>query len=848
MNDVRFSLRMLLKNPGFTAIAVLTLALGIGANTTVFSLINTFLLRPMAGKREGELVQCYSRDKVRPDTYRAFSYPNYRDIRERNRVFSHLSAYELAEVALTEDNLTRRVLAAFVSANYFSTFGVTMTRGRAFLPEEEQPGSAIPVIVLSHALWTARGADPEIIGKTLRIHQRPHTIVGVAPREFAGAMSIMSPHLWLPLGMRETLRRDLVPDESLRLSDRNQHGLLVVGQLKPGVNRASAEAELHGLAGQLETAFPAENKDQTIIVHPLPRLTIGPSPEIGNPGRAWVANRIIPMLLAMAGAVLVIACLNLANLLLARGTSRRKEIAIRLALGGTRRQVVGQLLVEALLLSVLGGAVGLLLAYGATRLLTLSWISGMPFVLVFTTTPDLRVLAATLGFCGLSTLLFGLGPAWRLSRPGLVNELKEGVKESASQVSGRGLLAGRSLLLVAQLAISLAMLTAAGLFIHGAVNAAQADPGFALKDGLVLEIDPALAGYDEIRSRRTYRTVIERLRALPGVEGVSLAASLPFHQRDWRNVSRAGVTTAADPMADSAATGKSFGSDYNIIGADYFKTLGLSLVQGREFNRSEMEPGSASRVAVIDQELARRLWPGEEALGRQLQIAGAAPGESPRVLEVVGLVPTLRNSIIESQPVPHLYVPWGHDYRSKMSLHLRVAPRGRESELALLRTVREEIRSVDSRLPVLSLKTLADLPKGTRDMWLVQTGAQLFTLFGGLALFLAVVGVYGVRAYAVARRTREIGLRMALGASKHDVLWLVLREGLKLTLAGVGVGLLLAVSTGLALRSLLYEVKALDPVTFGVVPLCLAAAALLACWLPARRAASIDPNQALRHE
>ena len=848
MKDLRFAFRMLLKSPGFTAVAVMTLALGIGANTTVFSLINTFLLRPVAGERKGELVQCYSRDTVRPDTYRAFSYPNYVDIRERNQVFSHLLAYEMTEVGLTENDITRRVIALLVSANYFSAFGVTMARGRAFRPEEEQPRSTISVVILSHALWTASGADAAIVGKTLQIHNRPYTVVGVAPPEFTGTMSVMSPHLWLPLGMRDALRRDLALNGSALLSDRNQPCLLVAGQLKPGVSRASAAAELRGLAKQLEAAFPAENRDQTIDVHPLPRLTIGPSPEMGSAGRAFVVNRITPLLLAMAGAVLLIACLNLASLLLARGTSRRKEIALRLALGARRHQVVRQLLMEAFLLSVLGGVVGLLLAFWLTRFFALSTISALPFVLVFNTTPDLGVLAATLGFCGLSALLFGLGPAWRLSHPGIVTDLKEQVSEPVSPASGRGLLAMRSLLVIAQLAISLTLLTAAGLFMRGAINAARVDPGFALKDGLVVEVDAGLAGYDEVRGRHTVRTLAERLRGLPGVEGVSLAASVPFGRRDWRDVARAGVAPATGAMAESAATGKSFGADYNVIGADYFRTLKLPMIIGREFNASELEPGPASSAAIIDQELAGWLWPGEEALGRQLQIGGGASGEGPRVLVVVGIVPRLRNSIIEPKPVPHLYVPWGFEYQPKMYFHLRLTPRGREIELALLRTVREEVRAADALLPVISQRTLADLPKGTRDLWLVQAGAQMFLAFGGLALVLALVGVYGVKSFTVARRTREIGIRMALGATAPSVLWLVLREGLSLTAVGLGFGLLLAAVAGRLLSGLLYGVSPLDPLVFALAPLFLAATAMLACYLPARRAAKVDPMVAFRYE
>jgi predicted permease len=621
-----------------------------------------------------------------------------------------------------------------------------------------------------------------------------------------------------------------------------------VGQLRPGFTRARADSELRGLAGQLQIAFPAENKDHTIDVYPLPRLTIGPWPEVGNAGRAFVVSRVIPMLLAVAGAVLLISCLNLANLLLARGAARRKEIALRLALGAQRHQVVGQLLMEAFVLSLLGGAVGLLLAFCSTRLLALTAASVAPGVLVFNTRPDLRVLATTLGLCGLSTLLFGLGPAWRLSRPGLMTDLKEQVGEPVAPSSGPSLLALRSLLVIAQLAISFALLTAAGLFIRGAVNAARVDPGFPLKNGLVVGVDPALAGYDELRARQTYRAVVQRLHELPGVEDVSLAASVPFGRVAWREVRRAGVTPAGSTSALSAALGKSFGAERNVVGADYFRTIGLPLLRGRQFGPSEMEPGSGSNVAVIDLELASKLWPGEEALGRQLQVEGSAPGTSPRVLEVIGVVPTVRSNIIEPKPVPHLYVPWGFEYQSHMHLHVRIAPRGRPHELALLRAVREEVRAADASLPVISVKSLSDLPKGTRDLWLVQAGARMFTAFGGLALVLAVVGVYGIRSFTVARRAREMGIRLALGATALNVLWLVMREGLILTGVGLGCGMLLACASGRLLSGLLYGVSPLDPWVFGLAPLFLAATALSACYLPARRAARVDPMAALRCE
>jgi predicted permease len=393
------------------------------------------------------------------------------------------------------------------------------------------------------------------------------------------------------------------------------------------------------------------------------------------------------------------------------------------------------------------------------------------------------------------------------------------------------------------------MVTVAGLFIRGSLKAAQANPGFSVATGLLVELDADLPGYDATRGRELYRAVTERLQSLAGVESVTMAATVPFGMHsEGREVQRGGVVAPTDAAADSPATGKSFWSSHNLIGTDYFKTLGVALAQGREFSPAEMQPGTAARVAIIDELLARRLWPGQEALGRSIQFAARTAGEPPQTMEVVGIVPTLRNKMIEPQPTPHIYVPFGQEYRGNRFLHVKTRTQDRAGQLALLQTVRREIGKVDEHVPILTLRPLRDHVEANPDLWMVRTAARLFTALGALALLLAVVGVYGVRAYLVARRTREIGIRMALGATTRDVLSMILREGMRLTLVGVGVGLLLALAVGLVLRSMLYEVRAVDPVTFGLAPLLLATAALLACYLPGRRAARIDPMVALRWE
>jgi predicted permease len=838
--DVRFGVRVLLKNPGFTAIAVLVLGLGIGANTAIFSLVNAFLLRPMAVQNPDELVSCYNKD-TRNNSYRSFSYPEYCDIRDKNTVFSNLLAHDLAFVGVTEGDSTRRIFADIVSSNYFATFGVRMFRGREFLPAEERPGSAIPVAIVSYQYWKKTGRDPDLIGKTVRINSRPYTIVGIAPEEFTGVMAMLSPEIWLPLGVDELVVNDFMTEgKARRLENRDNYSMFLIGRLKPGMTAAKAGPELEVLAAQLAQAYPKENKDHTFFAQQPSRFSVST-----NPTNDKDIKTVSILLSSVAGVVLLIACLNLANMLLARGTARRREFAIRLALGGGRLCILRQLLTEGLMLSFLGGTVGLCLAYWGSSLLIATMRSLIPLDLVFNSGPDVRVLGAMLGFCVLSTLISGLGPAWQLSRPNVVADLKEHAGEDTG-AAGRRLMSRRNMLVIAQLALSLALLVAAGLFVRGALKAANVDPGFSMDNGIIVELDTSLAGYSETRGRELFRLVVERLGALPGVEAAGLAATVPFGMVSLgREVRHAGDN--AD-QSDASTAGKRTSARFNSVGADYFKALGLRLLRGRTFNAGEAETGSAPRVAIVDDRLAKKLFPNEDALGKRIQFGGGKPGEQPKPIEIVGIAPNIRENLIGSASEPHVFVPFGQEYQSSMSIHLKTAARGKEAESALLQTVRREIRAIDERLPVLSLKTLRGHLDASIEMWIVRTGAWLFTIFGSVALFLAVVGVYAVRSYTVARRTREIGIRMALGATTSDALRLVLREGLVLTLAGVGLGFLLALAAGRLLGSMLYEVSGTDPLVLTAAPLLLAAISLTACYLPARRAARVNPIVALRYE
>lgn len=839
--DCRYAVRGFARKPGFTAVAVVVLALGIGANTAVFGLTNSLLLRPLVAEDPHELVALYSKNTDRPDSYRAFSYPNYVDIREGNAVFTSLMAHDLTTVGLREGGVTRRLMAETVSSNYFETFGVSPFRGRFFTAAEEDPGSGIPVVVVSHRYWKQSGED-DLVGETLQVNGQALTVVGIAPPGFTGRTALLSPALYVPLGMHERLMNDAFADESRPLTERDYHRLSLVGRLQPGVTMEQAGSRLSALASRMEEAYPAVNDNQTIILGPLSRLSVSTAPTDDSD-----VSLLAVVLLGMTGIVLLTACINLANMLLARGAARRKELAIRAAIGGGRGRILRQLLTEGMLLSLVAGIAALLVAYWVNRLLGASLnrllaMNGLGIDVVLHPTPDARVLLATMGFCILGTLLFGLGPALKQSRPDVMDELKE----QAGEVGGkdRRLLSGGNLLVVSQIALSLVLLVSAGLFIRAAFAAADIDPGFSVEDGLLVEVDPGLVGYDEPRSRDLYRRLLERLRGIPGIESAGVAATVPFGTvSSGRSVRRAG--DPADSGSDEVVT---VGATSNVVGHGYFEALGVPVLRGRGFTRAETESDSGPAVVVIDERLSGELWPGQDPLGRRIAFGREPDARGRDEARVVGVVATVRDDLWPAEPRSHVYLPFGQNFQTGMHIHLRAASTSGEAQDRLLRTVRSEIRAVDEQLPILGLRTLQGHLDQSPSLWMVEVGADVFSAFGLLALFLSVVGVYGVNSWAVARRTREIGIRQALGATTRDALWLVLRDGVILTLIGLSVGLVLAAGVGRLLGSFLYEVSTLDPMAFLAAPVILAAASLLATWLPARRAAGVAPVIALRDE
>lgn len=822
--DTRFAWRTLRHSPGFTITAVATLALGIGVNIGMFSLVNGLLLRPLY-ERPDDVIGVYNRNTTATGGFRGVSYPNYLDLREGTAgIFAHLAASVTALVALDAGDGPRRTMASAVTANYFQLFDRPLAFGRSFTAEEAQPGADIRVAIISFALWEQRGASEFIVGRTLRINGDEFTIIGVAAKGFTGT-GIPGPEVWLPLGAPGA------SSSAQTFGSRDKHELTVVGRVRSEVSVDAVAPALATVGRRLEQNFPEVNTGYTLEMATPSRLMFMP-----GPSNAVLNATLALVLMVMPAIVLLVACLNLADLLLARGYVRQRELAIRSSLGGGRGRLTRQLLTEGVLLALAGGAVGLVLSGWATSALAASLRPVLP---VAVNLPDLdfdwRVLIGTVGFSLMASLIFGAWPAWSLTGRSAAIDLKRRISDEGRRL---GSMTVGNALVICQVALSVLLLACGGLFLMSAFSTATADPGFRLDGGLLVEIDPGLAGYDEAHSRQSQLALVERLRTVPGVEAVTLGSRFPFTSfGDSRNVT---------PAGSSGAQSKSVDSVFSVVGRDYARVLGLHMIAGRDFTEAELMPGSSEPVAIVDDVLAQQLWPGESALGRLIQFADAEPAEAGRTMRIVGIIPAVKHSFGTPRPFPHVYIPLGQRYESAMTLELRVA--NEESASNVTATIRRVILQVDDRLPVLQIQTWRDHLNAGLDVWFYRAGARVFSAFGAIALLLAVIGVYGVKSYVVSRRTREFGIRIATGASPRALVWQVLREGGRITAIGIGIGVLLALGAGQLLQGFLYEVDAVEPVVILVAPLILLASSLLASYIPALRATRVDPTVALRAE
>jgi predicted permease len=825
LNEIRYAIRGLLKHPGFTAIAVITLAIGIGANTAVFSVINGLLLRPLPAERPDELFAVSRGDGMAP----AASYADYLYYRDQNQVFSGLAASATTPLNFGGLESGRRggdqgggvILGEIVSGNYFSTLGVNAAFGRALTPEDDQIPGAHPVAVISHRFWESRlGAAGDVVGKTLILNGHSFTVIGVMPDSFTG--TLFTPHVWTPLAMHA----QMMPGAPDRLSDHRGNWLGLIGRLKPGIAPAQATAALNTLDGQLRQQYaePERRAEETT-------LSLLSTRGVMLPHLRRIITIISTLATLVVGAVLLLACANVASLLLARANARRREIAVRLALGASRGRLIRQLLTESLLLATLSAVAGLIVASWAMDLL----IRFMPASGPLTFTPDLRldgrVFVFTLAVSLLTAVIVGLAPALQTAKSNLVLALKDESGNAGGPLSRRSRLFGlRGLLVSAQVAVSLVLLITTGLFVRSSLNAATIDPGFDTQNGLVLTLDLGLQGSTETRGKQFQQELKERLAALPGVRGVSLASYVPLGPDDTLAEVRV-EGREVDPESDQDLVGSM------AIDSDYFQTMGTQLLRGRNFGSADGE--ASPKVTIINETMAKRYWPGGDAIGKRLRLGAAA--DAP-LREVVAIVRDAQWRNIGEPPRAVVYRPISQSWSPRSSYVVRTA--GQPN--AMLTDVRREVQRLDPNLPVQALRTLTE--HVSEALWPARLGAGLLAVFGLLALMLAAVGLSGVIAYLVSQRTHEFGIRLALGAQADDVLRLVIWQGLKLTLCGVLIGLLAAFALTRLMGNLLYGLSPTDPLTFVAITSLLVAVALFASYIPARRATKVDPLAALRYE
>ena len=810
--DISYAIRSLLKRPGFVSIAVITLALGIGANTAIFSLVNAVLLRSLPVERPSEVVSVAVRGK--DDSMSAFSYPNYRDFRDRNETLSGLLVYRFVPLSLSRSGANERVWGFEVSGNYFDVLGVKAIRGRTFLPEEDKTPLANPVAVVSYESWQRRfGGDPDLVGKDVLLNNHQFKVIGIAPENFKGTELVYTPEIWLSASMM-----GWVEPGADWLDDRNTRNFFAIGRLKPGVDTRQAEASLNLLALQLAKEYPDTNEGQTVKV--VPPGFILPELRGAVVSFTWV-------LMAAVALVLLVTCTNLAGLMLARATDRRREIAIRLAMGANRWRLIRQLLTESVLLSVIGGVAGMLLAVWIVQLL-LAFKPPIDFPLSLDVSVDWRVLLFSFAVSLVAGAIFGLAPALQATRPGVSQALRE---TSAQGGASRTRL--RSVLVVAQIAISLVVLISAGLVVRTLLQLQTMNPGFDPQNALTMSFDLGLQGYDRQRGQQFYRQLSERVRALPGVKSAAVSDYIPLSL----NFNSRNIFVEGQPAERGENVPLAMNSS---AGPRYFETMRTPLVHGREF--TDQDQDGSERVAIVNETFVKKLMTSvnssSEAIGKRIAF-GSAGGPYVRI---VGVAREGKYFNIAEDPRPFVWTPLAQDYSTNGILTVRTEG----NPEPLLAAVRKEVQALDPNLPLFDVKTLSEHMRFA--LFPARVAATVLGVFGLVALLLSAIGIYGITSYTVAQRTHEIGIRLALGAQLSDVLSLVLRHGLKLTAIGAAIGLFGAYLATRAITSVLYGVSPTDPLTFGLVSLVLVGVALVACYVPSRRATKVDPLIALRSE
>jgi putative ABC transport system permease protein len=802
LQDLRYGARMLLKNPGFTLIAVVTLALGIGANTAIFSVVNAVLLRPLPFPESDRLLRLYEQEaySTLPGERLEVAPANFLDWQRQSQTLAGMAAWGNEEQALADQDGAEPVVAAFVTANFFSVLGVNPLHGRSFTSAEDQPGREA-VALLSYGLWQRRfGGDANLVGRQVDLDGSRYTVVGIMPTGFQYPREA---EIWTPLALSAN-----------QTQMREAHFLQVIARRRPEASLSQVRAEMATIAQRLAEQYPATNKKWTINALPLLEDEVGQ------------ARPMLLLLLGAVGLVLLIACANVSGLLLARGAARQTEITIRAALGASRFRIVRQLLTENALLGALGGGLGLLLALWVTDALLALSPAELPRVQAVSV--DLYVLTFTLLLTLLAGLLVGLIPALQAARFNLQGALKEGGRgASGSPLRQRSLGA----LVSAEIALALALLTGAGLLLNSFLRLQRVELGFQTLNALTVEVNLPSAQYsvEELRARRLnfYQQVIERLKSLPGVVSVGAIESLPLSgdQRAW-TFRKEGQNLAPSerPVAG-----------FQVATADYFRALGMQLRRGRAFTEADRD--GAPQVMIVNESFARRFYPNEDPLGGRIIIRNRT-----EVREIIGVVNDIRHFGPGKDPVPEMYVPYNQFAIGAVPLVVRT----NADPEALIGAVRKEIRTVDREVAISKIRTMTQMMSAT--LATRRFALLLLGIFAAAALLLAALGVYGVMAYAVTQRTHEFGIRMALGAQTRDVMKLVIKQGLRLAVTGVAVGLLAAWALTRWLTDWLYGVSATDPLTFAVITLLFMAVVLVACWLPARRATKVDPMIALRCE